>query len=755
MSETLILKITFMKKLFAFIIFCIVGLSLPAQDPIGPPPPEGGPQMQQTPDLLIPIDTKNTSLVFRVNNRDGRLYQSYYGAKLKNTDNLLQSRDVGHIAYATFGTDNLFEPAIRATHNDGNPSLELKYTDHIIIASPEGNGNHLHKILLKDPVYPFEVTINLRIYENEDVIEQWVEIKHNEKKPVTIFNYASSMLHFDAEKYWLTQFHGDWAEEMKIQESELTPGIKILDTKLGTRAHMYQTPVFMLSLNEKSDENNGQVIAGTLGWSGNFRFLFEVDEKGSLRVISGINPFASEYSLEPGKVFRTPTMIYTYSSAGKGQVSRNLHRWAMKYGILDGTGTRMTLLNNWETTGFNFDEKKLSGILDDTKKMGLDVFLLDDGWFANKYPRNNDRAGLGDWQENKTKLPNGLGYLVKEADSKGVKFGIWIEPEMVNPKSELYETHPEWILKLPNRPENYFRNQLVLDLTNPSVQEFVYNVVDGILTANPGIAFIKWDCNRMMTNAYSVWLKDKQSHLYVDYVNSLYDVLARLRQKYPHLPIMLCSGGGGRVDYGALKYFTEFWASDNTDGLERIYIQWGYSYFFPAISVCNHITSWGKQSLKFRTDVAMMGKLGFDIEVDKMSENELKFSQNAVTNYNRIKDVIYTGDLYRLISPYEGNRAVLMYVNSAKNRAVLFGYTLNARYGETLDRIKLQGLDPDKTYKIQEINVSNEGRRGPGMGMGPGLAESGRSYNGDYLMKIGLNVGTGTPLTSVVYEITE
>ncbi len=517
---------------------------------------------------------------------------------------------------------------------------------------------------------------------------------------------------------------------------------------------MYQTPVFMLSLNEKSDENNGQVVAGTLGWSGNFRFLFEVDEKGSLRVITGINPFASEYSLEPGKVFRTPSMIFTYSDKGKGQASRNIHRWAMKYGVLDGTGSRLTLLNNWEATGFNFNEKKLTGILDDTKKMGLDLFLLDDGWFANKYPRNNDRAGLGDWQENKAKLPDGLGYLVKEADARGVKFGIWIEPEMVNPKSELYETHPEWILKLPNRPENYFRNQLVLDLTNPKVQEFVYTVVDGMLTANPGIAFIKWDCNRMMTNAYSVYLKDKQSHLYIDYVNSLYGVLDRLRQKYPHLPIMLCSGGGGRVDYGALKYFTEFWASDNTDALERIYIQWGYSYFFPAVSVCNHVTSWGKQSLKFRTDVAMMGKLGYDIEVDKMTENELKFSQNAIANYNRIKDVIYTGDLYRLISPYEENRAVLMYVNNSKSKAILFGYTLNARYGETLNRVKLQGLDPEKTYKLQEINISPE-RRGPGMGMGPGMSEGGRSYSGDYLMKIGLNIGSATPLTSVVYEITE
>jgi alpha-galactosidase len=212
---------------------------------------------------------------------------------------------------------------------------------------------------------------------------------------------------------------------------------------------------------------------------------------------------------------------------------------------------------------------------------------------------------------------------------------------------------------------------------------------------------------------------------------------------------MLCSGGGGRVDYGALRYFTEFWASDNTDALERIYIQWGYSYFFPAISVCNHITSWGRQSLKFRTDVAMMGKMGYDIRINEMTENELKFSQNAIANYKRLSDIIWQGDLYRLISPYEENRAVLMYVNSTKTKAVLFGYTLNARYGETFNRVRLQGLDPGRTYKIQEINTATDGRRGMGM------SESGRSYTGDYLMKVGLSVGSASPLTSTVYEISE
>jgi alpha-galactosidase len=725
-----------MKQLINFIIlFCTTSFISPAQ-----------PQVSQTNDFLITTGTLNTDLVYKVNGRNGRLYQAYLGPKLTDIKGISQIRDAGHLAYATFGTDNLFEPAIRMTHSDGNPSLELKYISHST-EKPDADVTVTH-ILLKDPEYPVEVTLNIKTFMAENVIEQWVEIVQNEGKPVTIFNYASSMIHFDAGKYWLTQFHGDWAEEMKMQESELTSGIKIIDTKLGTRSQMYQSPVFFLSLNEKSDETSGELIAGTLGWSGNFRFLFEVDEKNSLRVISGINPFASEYTILPGKPFRTPSFIFTYSNQGKGFASRNLHRWARNYGILDGNKPRLTLLNNWETTYFNFDEPKLTGLLEDTRKMGLDLFLLDDGWFANKYPRNDDRAGLGDWQENRAKLPDGLGYLVREADKRGIKFGIWIEPEMVNPKSELYENHTDWVIRLPNRPDNFYRNQLVLDLSNPEVREFVYNTVDALLTKNPGIAFIKWDCNSMINNPYSAYLKDKQSHLYIDYVNNLYSVLDRLRQKYPHLPVMLCSGGGGRVDYGALKYFTEFWASDDTDPLERIYIQWGYSYFFPAVSVCNHITSWGKQSLKFKTDVAMMGKMGYDIPVNDLTEKELKFSQDAIVTYKRISDVIWQGDLYRLISPYQENRAVLMYVSSAKNRAVLFAYTLNTRYGETFNRVKLQGLDPDKTYSIQELNISGEGRRS-------GSSESGRSYSGDYLMKIGLNVGSATPATSAVYEITE
>lgn len=694
----------------------------------------------QQSDVQIVVNTKSTSLVLKVG-KDQRLYQSYFGSKLTNSADLAGIPNLVHLAYSTFGTDNLFEPAIRVTHNDGNPSLELQYVNSETEKKDE-NVTITH-IKLKDPQYPVEVTLNLRAFYNENVIEQWIEIQHNEKNPVTLYNYASSTLHFDAKKYWLTQFHGDWAQEMKMQESELTSGIKIIDSKLGTRAHMYQSPNFILSLDNKSDENNGEVIAGTLGWSGNFQLLFELDEKNSLRVIPGINPFASEYSLAPGKTFVTPSFIFTYSNHGQGQASRSLQRWAMNYGILDGTEPRLTLLNNWETTFFDFNEKKLSDMLDDTRNLGVDIFLLDDGWFGNKYPRNDDNAGLGDWQENKAKLPNGLGSLVKLAEDKGVKFGIWLEPEMVNPKSELYEKHPDWILKLPNRPEHYYRNQLVLDLTNPEVQEFVYHLVVDMMQKNPGIAYIKWDCNRMMTNAYSPYLKNQQSNLYIDYVNNLYKVLERIRAKYPHLPIMLCSGGGGRVDYGALRYFTEFWTSDNTDPYERVFMQWGYSNFFPAVSLCNHVTSWGKQSIKFKTDVAMMGKLGYDIQVKGLSPAELKFSQDALQNYKRLSDVIWKGDLYRLVSPYENERAVLMYVNVDKSRSVLFSYTLNNRYGETFTRVRLEGLDSAKTYKVNEVNVFQK----------PQFRDNGKSFSGDYLMKEGLNVSSNNALTSIVLEL--
>lgn len=706
----------------------------------------------------IAIETQDGATVLQTDAAK-RLAIVYFGNRLANAQeyaSVTQQQSgpdpngaLANNAYTPAGTWNLIEPAIQVKHGDGNTSLELQYVSH---ETKKLDANvSLTSIVLKDPVYPFRVTLFYKTYFRENVVEQWSLLENDESRPVVLTKYASANLYFGAGDFFLKHYHGAWASEMKPEQTELTTGIKTLDSKLGTRANLFQPPSFALSFGRPATEDEGTVLLGTLGWTGNFRFDFEKDNAGHLRLIAGINPFASDYQLAPGKTFQTPSFIYTVSQQGNGEASRNMHRWARTYRLLDGNGSRLTLLNNWEATYFDFNESKLVNLFKGAKELGVDMFLLDDGWFGNKHPRNADTAGLGDWQENRLKLPQGIGYLVKEATKAGVKFGIWVEPEMVNPKSELYEKHLDWVLREPQRPEVYFRNQLVLDLTNPDVQQFVFSILDSLFIKNPDLAFIKWDCNAVIYNAHSTYLEKKklpQSQLYVDYVNGLYSVLKKLRARYPAVPMMLCSGGGGRVDYEALKYFTEYWPSDNTDPLERIFIQWENSYFFPAIASCNHVTDWSKAPLKYRTDVAMMGKLGFDIVVGELSPNDLLFAKQAVATYKSISDVVWHGDLYRLLSPWEANAASLMFVSGDKKQSVMFNYLTSSRYGTTTteDPIRLQGLDPKRNYTVREINLYP----------GATSALAGQNvFSGDFLMSVGINPRLSSQRTSVILEVTE
>ena len=708
--------------------------------------------------ITIPVTTENSMLLLQTDSNN-RLRNVYFGKPLENESEFAtvsagynydySNQGIYNSAYTPSGTWNLSEPAIQVKHTDGNTSLELKYVSHKI-EKTDANSS-ITSIVLKDPVYPFEVTLFYKVWVKENVIEQWTEIKHNEKKAVLLQKYASANLFFGGKDFYLTSFQGEYLKEMQPVETKLVQGIRSLDTKLGTRAMLTQTPNFMVSFGKPASENEGSVMLGQLAWSSNFKLEFEIDSNKNLRLIAGINPFASEYSLAPNEIFKTPSLIYALSNNGTGEASRNLHNWARKYRLLDGQGERLTLLNNWEATYFDFDENKLKDLFKDAKDLGVDMFLLDDGWFGNKYPRNNDEAGLGDWQENKKKLPSGIGYLVKEAKKEGVKFGIWIEPEMVNPKSELYEKHLDWVIRQPERPEIYYRNQLVLDLSNPEVQDFVFGIVDDLFVKNPELAFIKWDCNATIYNAYSTYLNKKglpQSNLYVAYTRGLYKVLQRIRAKYPKVPMMLCSGGGGRGEYELLKYFTEFWPTDDTEPLERIFVQWDYSYFFPAIATCNHVTDWGKQPLKFRVDVASMGKLGFDIVASKLNTNDKTFCKQAISNYNSYKDIVWHGDMFRLVNPHENNIAALMYVNPAKTKAVVFNYLVNNRFNITATErpVVLNGLNPKKKYTIKEINLY------PGT---TSTIDSDKVYTGDFLMKAGINPNVSLKRTSVVLEITE
>ena len=692
---------------------------------------------------VIRIETGNPSLIYRVGD-NGRLYQSYLGKRL-NYEADIDHLPLGTEAYLTHGMEDYFEPALHMVHNDGNPSTLLKYDTHTSQKLSDGSNETV--ITLSDAQYPVTVKLHYIAFPEENIIKTFTEISHREKKPVTLQKYASSLLHLNRGKYFLTEFAGDWAHEANITERELAFGKKVIDTKLGARANMFVSPFFQLSVDNPSEENTGEVIVGTLGWTGNFRFTFEVDNLNHLRILSGINPYASEYNLPAGEVFRTPDFYFTYSLNGKGQASRNFHDWARRYQVKDGNETRMTLLNNWEATYFDFNEDKLIGLIGEAKHLGVDMFLLDDGWFANKYPRSSDHQGLGDWTETADKLPNGIGRLTAEAQKQGVKFGIWIEPEMVNPKSELYEKHKDWVIHLPNRDEYYFRNQMVLDLSNPAVQDHVFGVVDQLMTKYPDIAFFKWDCNSPITNIYSSYLKGKQTHLYIDYVKGLYKVLDRVKAKYPNLPMMLCAGGSGRSDYEALKYFTEFWPSDNTDPIERLFIQWGFSQVFPSKTLCAHVTTWNKKAnVKFRTEVAMMGKLGFDIKLDDLTDDEQAYCRQAIQEYNRLKPVVLEGDLFRLVSPYEGNHTSSMYVDKAKNKAVVFAFDIHPRYGEHILPVRLQGLDANKMYHVKEINLMP--------GAGASMGGNDQNYSGEYLMTVGLGLFTGQDLSSRVIEVT-
>ena len=698
----------------------------------------------------ISITTDHTQMVLKVNAAK-RLYQTYLGERLSEQTDLSQlnmpqaglssSCIKGLEAYPVMGTEDYYEPTLEIRHADSNPTSVLKYVEH----SQQGNET---KVVLRDELYPVEVTLYYRTFPQEDIIQQWAEIKQEEKGKVYLGRYASSMLYFEAPSYYLTEFASDWAKEMQMLSQELKFGKKVVDSRLGTRANLMAQPFFEVGLGESVRENEGTVLMGTLGWTGNFRFTFEVDNQHVLRVISGINHDAGTYLLRKGDIFRTADFYFTLSTNGVGEGSRRFQRWMMNHQLHKAKDDRMTLLNNWENTYFDFDEEKLVALFGEAKDLGVDLFLLDDGWFGNKYPRKDDHAGLGDWEVTRDKLPNGVPYLVKKAKENGVNFGIWIEPEMVNPKSELAEKHPDWILRLPSRETYYFRNQLVLDLCNPQVQDFVFGVVDGLMQENPDIRFMKWDCNSPITNIWSPYLKENQGNLYVDYVRGLYSVLDRVQAKYPDLYMMMCSGGGGRSDVTGLRYFTEFWCSDNTDPIERIFIQWGYSQFMPAKAMCAHVTEWNRRtSIKFRLDVAFQGKLGFDIGLKGLSDEDRQYCREAIKEYKRLKDVVWSPNLYRLVSPYEGQHCVVQHVSDDRSHSIVFAYDIHPRYGERLLNTRLQGLDADAKYRVKEICLM-PGRQS-------WLSCNDKVFTGDYLMKVGVKVTSANDLVSHIIEITK
>ena len=694
---------------------------------------------------LIPIETENTQLLLRTTKK-GQLQQLRYGVKL-DTAPFESTRKRAHDAFPVAGGYTRDDVALSVTYPDGNLNTELYVTG---VTQNKADGIVTTEISLKDYVTLLEVKLVYEAYLKEDVIASHSEILNPGKKPVTLTGFASAAINIPGEEFLLTSFHGDWAYEMQVQRPEVPYGITSIQSRKGTQTTYNANPSFLLSVDAREfSETSGDVVAGALEWSGNYKIDFSRSTSGSVDIIAGINPYNSEYPLGPGKTFRTPRMLWTFSSRGAGQASRNFHRWARRHQIYSGGTVNPTLLNSWEGAYFTFTTPVLTGMIDDAAAMGLELFVLDDGWFAKDFPRNDDTQGLGDWELNTDKIPEGIDYLASYANKKGIKFGIWIEPEMVNPRSNLAAAHPEWVVRSPGREIIQKRNQWVLDLSNPDVQDFVFGVFDRTMQLSDKIEYIKWDCNRSVESLGSDYLGPEQSRFYVDYIQGLYSVVARIREKYPNVIVQCCSGGGARVDYGSLKYFNEFWTSDNTDAITRIKIQYGTSMIYPAClhgshvsAVPNHQTG-NLTPLKFRFDVACSGRLGMELQPKHMSESDRAFASRCIESYKQYRDLVFEGDLYRLEDPWNSNLYAIIYVSEEKDRAVLFTYNTEFRSRDrNVPVIKLQGLDPGKTYKVTELNTDKSYWWG----------NAGR-YKGEYLMTEGIDLNFRRMFDSAVFYL--
>ena len=685
------------------------------------------------------VNTPKTTLMLAANEgQTPRIH--YYGSRIKadQAHEVYDAMSINYDAYPAFGRNSFDETALSVTHFDGNMSTELVVTG----SRQEGD---LTIITLKDKKYDFFVDLYYKANNQSDVIETWTVIRNGEKKAIKLEQYASGVMTLRQEGAWLTHFHGAWGQEAGMTEEPLTAGLKVIVNHDGVRTAMDDRAEVMISLDGKPQENSGRVIGAALCWTGNYKLRIETRGKYRHTLLAGIDDLHTAYTLKPNATFETPKLAMVYSEEGKGGVSRAFHRWGRNGQLHNGKALREILLNSWEGVYMDVNQEVC-------EKMSGELFVVDDGWFGRKYRRTNDSQALGDWMTDTQKLPNGVPALLKAAEDRGLKFGIWIEPEMTNSKSELFEAHPDWVVAHPTRELSMGRGstQLVLDLSNPKVQDFVVSIVDNLVKENPSLHYIKWDCNMSMQNFGSSYLTaDKQSHLFVDYHLGLQKALERIRKAHPDLVIQLCSSGGGRVNWGALPYFDEFWVSDDTDAQQRLFIQWGTSHFFPTLAMAQHVSASPNHQtgrvipLKFRFDVAMTGRLGMEMKPSDLNDQERAYAKKAVAFYKEIRPIIQLGDQYRLLSPYDNHGFCSeMFVTEDKSEAVFFCYKFENYIGLETPRWHMAGLDPNATYRLNEFEGTERSRY-----------FEGKTFSGKFLMETGIDATLGRQFASRVIRL--
>ncbi len=669
------------------------------------------------------LDGGNVSYVFGVNPR-GELQQLYWGGRLGATDSFPAAKPMPEWAsfddsytntpqeYPGWGAGLYVEPALKITFADGNRDLVLHYASHKAT-------EHGFDVELKDIERPIYVTLHYAMDPETGVLARSATIENRDAEPVTIEQAAAASWALPAGKYTLNYLTGRWAGEWTLNQVPFEHGERVMESRRGSTGHQ-ANPWFAIQAGA-ADEEHGEVWFGALGWSGSWRITVERDQLDAIRVTGGFNPFDFGYVLHPGQSLETPVFYGGYSAHGLGGASRVLHLYELKH-ILPRTEAtrgaemprpRPVLYNSWEATEFNVSEAGQMALAEKAAALGVDRFVMDDGWFGQ---RKNDHAGLGDWYVNPQKFPHGLKPLIDKVHALGMDFGLWVEPEMVNPDSDLYRKHPDWVLRFPGRPETEQRNQLVLNLARPDVRAYVFGFLDKLLTEND-IAFLKWDYNRNWSEpGWDQLPASEQKDVYVAFTRNLYSILAELRQKHPKVEIESCSGGGGRVDLGILRYVDEVWPSDNTDPFDRLTIQNGFTYAYTPQVMMDWVTDsphWMNNratSLQYRLLSSMQGSLGIGADITKWTPEETATAKRLIAAYKQVQPTIVQGELYRLISPLNGSEfSATETVRRDQGQAVVFAFIHSTQEGRGFPLLKLEGLNPKAEYTLSAI----EGKAGP------------------------------------------
>ncbi len=715
---------------------------------------------------IFKLDTKNTSYIIGFL-RDRLLLNLYYGRKLKDFDyNLsdlsvhgrsLTSVEAGlegagqgeihSLDFSTFGNSDLRLPTLHLKYADGSMVSCFKYRNHKIYAGKpllkgqpatyveDDSEADTLELELFDELQKVSVTLIYTAFNNIDAIARSIRVKNEGDNQVQIARIMSATIDMQsaAMDYDFLHLDGAWARERFVRRQPIYKGNQEIYSRRGISSP-HHNPFFAM-VRKDATELNGEVYGFNLIYSGNFTAGIECDVYDTTRAYIGINPFTFNWELEYGDEFQSPEAILTYSTEGISGMSRifhKLYRTRLCRGKFRDT-QRYALINNWEGTYFNFTEEKLIDIAKKGAEIGLDLMVLDDGWFGK---RNDDKSSLGDWFVNKEKLPNGLNGLAEKINAIGMKFGLWFEPEMVSPDSDLFRAHPDWAIQAKGRASSLGRNQLVLDLSRNEVCDYIIDVLTDVLS-NANIEYVKWDMNRSFSEFWSFGLdSEHQGELCHRYVLGLYRVMETLTSRFPNILWEGCASGGGRFDGGILYYMPQIWTSDCSDAGERMRIQYGTSICYPLSAMGSHISAvpnhqTGREcTLATRGDIATMGQFGYELDMSKMSDEELAQAKEQVKFYKKYGEVFHKGDLYRLRSPFDGNEAVMEFISEDKNTVILNYANRLCTINNAVVIVKLAGLDPDATYTEVEGHIGNN--------TFSNMVTVGREYTGEFLMNYGL-----------------